>query len=437
MTTYVSCHGSIHSSRPTTFVPYYVPEVRYYSQADENLYQANELGILSRGDLGMGDPNDSYAAGGEIPNYGLSPDSSQDAALATYFEPSGGSLFLLDRSTYLCMHDGTDDNGQAKACDEDEGVHYCSGLFGRQAWSDSRLQEDIVMLACRGIRGRQNAASRAIGADPGDTDVMDATSDFVARWNAADDDGKAAIWDDPELPEGTKVMMLPNSAVGNWVATRQARWLIDSDGDLALYNYYLGSEQARYKATFDADADIAAAVARAQQQVADFKAAGPEDRLALWQALTAADQQHLAALDPEIQAFGERVDLLGGLGQPADDPVAETAVRLIDQHAAMAAGVERLTGTDADSDAVAELTMAFETFMTDANSFQMMADQPGAQHLLSTAVGVYSAGAELGVKLSLYQESPDDSTLAELRTAAETLGQWTAALQGAQSVPTG
>src|SRR3954451_3253813 len=111
MTVYVSCHGGLFDTRPETFVPYYMPTVKFYAKADENLYQSNELGALARADLGIGDANDTYAAKGTIPNYVLTPDSSKEAAMATFFEPSAGSLYLIPKVTALCTWDGKQDDG--------------------------------------------------------------------------------------------------------------------------------------------------------------------------------------------------------------------------------------------------------------------------------------------------------------------------------------
>ena len=424
MTAYVSCHGSLDSSRPETFVPYYISAVKYYSKADDNLYQSNEMGILAQADLGLGEPNDNYGPGDPIPNYSLSPNSSEDAALSTYFEPSGGKLYLRDGRTAMCMNDGTDDEGQPQACDKDQQVHYCSGLLGKKAWADKSLQGDIVMLACRGIRGRANKSTPGIGADD-DTFVNDAVKDLVAQWTAADASGKQALYD--RYTPATRALMMSHSyAYCEWDAARQARGLIASDGDQAMLAYYLSGEQANYRKALDADPDIAASLGRARQQVADFKAAAHDARSTLWAGLSAADRQYLAARDPEIQqwadSYGDRAELLGGPGTVSTDEFAVTAARVGEQFKAISQAIDGLTGSDADANALAGIGEAYGAMMTDGYSLEALS--AGNQDRLRAAVGLYSAGATLGTELQAYGEHPEEDTLVTLKTATGDVGAW-------------
>ncbi len=431
MPAFVSCHGGLSADRPETFVPYYITEIRYYSKADENLYQANEMGLLSRADLGMGDPNDRYAAGAKIPNYALSPNSSDDAAISTFFEPSGTKLYFIPGRTAMCTGDGKDDGGRPKACDEDARVHYCSGLLGTQAWSNSELQGEIVMLACRGVRGRTNAATREIGADSTDTGTVDAVVDFGNRFAAADDRGKAAMWDDPELPEGTKVMMLTHPTVAGWVAVRQAKGLIDTDGDLAVLSYYHSPEQAQHRRAFDADPTIAGSLGRARQRIAAFKALGNSDRYAQWPTLPETDRYYLAVRDAEIQTWsyewGNRALLgLPEHAAPSDDQFLATAVNIEKQVQTLATAVDRLTGTEGDSEAIADITQLYGAIMTDVGALQSLAGQDLDR--LRTAVGAHDSGAALGQALAVYSEGPDQQNLAAVNEATVTFHAWVGAL---------
>jgi len=425
MTVYVSCHGGLFDTRPETFVPYYMPTVKFYAKADENLYQSNELGALARADLGIGDANDTYAAKGTIPNYVLTPDSSKEAAMATFFEPSAGSLYLIPKVTALCTWDGKQDDGVTpKRCDPEKGMHYCSGLFGTMAWADSKLQDEVVMLCCRGIIGRTNSASRPLG---GDTYTTDATSAFSDRWTKADDAGKAAIWDDPELPEGTKVTMLTSRAVSNWVAVRQARGVAASYGDLAMIAYVESPENKDTKEAMEKDPEIAASLARGGKQVSDFKSMNHEARFATWPTMSDNDRNYLGARDEEIGTWvrnhGDRARLFDGQEpQPSNDQYAVTAGRVGEIWGGIATGLYGLTGTQADTSDVGDIAQAYTAFMNDVQSLtNLTGDSVDRQR---AAYGLYQAGADLGSAIAVYQENQDEDNLKSLHAAGENVATW-------------
>jgi hypothetical protein len=300
--TYVSCHGGLASNLPSTFVPGYIRAIEYYAFEGEKLGQVNELGIVAREGTDLGELCDRYRPGDEIPNYQLSPGDDTDAAMVSFFEKRPGSVYVLQEGTFLCAGDGVDQEGTPHACDPDERVHYCTGLLGRIAWADTELQDVIVMLNCRLIAGQPAGHASAIGSDDRDTYVYDALEDFVEQWESTDDIGKAAIWDDPGLPEGTKITMLGYTSIADWVFTRQARWLAASDGDLALYAYYWSPQQAPYRGAFLQDPDVAAAYYRAElAQIAALRQAEELDRFTLWLELTSEQQDSLLLAAPDIR----------------------------------------------------------------------------------------------------------------------------------------
>jgi hypothetical protein len=61
------------------------------------------------------------------------------------------------------------------------------------------------------------------------------------------------------------------------------------------------------------------------------------------------------------------------------------------QASAIATAISQLTGTDADSEAVASIGQAYGAFMGDAGSLQQQAEPQGTE-VLRTAVGVYQQG---------------------------------------------
>lgn len=425
MTTYVSCHGEVHVSTPDTFVPRYIPAVKFYGEANRALRTANELGILARADAGLGAPSDTYTPGGApIPNYSLRPDEDIIAALSTYFEPSGGNLYRIPHETALCMGDAVDDSGAAKPCSKEEGVHHCSGLFGTIAWNDSQLQTELVMLICRTVLGaaKELTADVAIGADRTDTDTWNSTLEFVNRFVRADDEGKAAMYD--PLPEGSKVHLLSHGNVLGWVEARRAKWLVESDGDLAYLAYYENPAQDHYREVFDLEPVLTDALARARAQVSTFKTAGDGLKLHLWAGLSAADRNYLATRDPAIQSWA---DQYGSGAEPlpeSADPWATAAAAVQQQCHAIATAVAQLTGADGDAEQVAGLGNSHAALMGGVAELSANTDAGRAQ----AAAGLETAGAAFGVALAGYGEQPDAATLAELHSTSDTLQHWAVAL---------
>src|SRR5438270_810292 len=105
--------------------------------------------------------------------------------------------------------------------------------------SSTRPETFVPRYVPRAMHFSKAAATREIGADDADTYMADAVQEFSTRWTAADDKERARIWDG--LVEGTRVSMLVLPSVSNWVEARKARGLLESDGNLALYAYYLNA----------------------------------------------------------------------------------------------------------------------------------------------------------------------------------------------------
>jgi hypothetical protein len=123
-----------------------------------------------------------------------------------------------------------------------------------------------------------------------------------------------------------------------------------------------------------------------------------------------------------------REELLGDGGTTTADPARQLITGLEAQAGALAQAVSALTGSEDDANATAEIAMAMETFVQDADSVQQMAGQPGAEHLLDSAAGLYYAAADASSKLAVYQEGPDADSLAELKAAIELANQWASSL---------
>ena len=120
---------------------------------------------------------------------------------------------------------------------------------------------------------------------------------------------------------------------------------------------------------------------------------------------------------------GDPRQLLGDADTATADPALQLITGLEAQAGALAEAVGRLTGTEDDENAAAEIAMAMQTFMNDADTVQQMAGQPGAEHLLDSAAGLSNAATDAASKLAVYQERPDADSLAELTTAVDLANQ--------------
>jgi hypothetical protein len=224
---------------------------------------------------GLGSPNQEFAAGAEIDNYHLYKEDDEGIAQYMQLDPGGNTMVFVGpdvaTNTQLCA----DVAGCAT-----RGDHNCAGILGR-------YRGDLVVLACRGVKGKKNEATRAFGSDSDDplaelsSEMGEWVTGFVARVKA---DPAAAETEFDALPEGTKTMLSPYQDINTW---NQARWVRfyanqdDFDGFVGQVNTSTVDKERLKRWFVDvpayADAFLYLIVVRLRQAMAEGKAASSEE----------------------------------------------------------------------------------------------------------------------------------------------------------------
>jgi hypothetical protein len=250
------------------------------------------------------------------------------------------------------------------------------------------------------------------------------------------------MWDDPELPEGTKVTMLTMRPIAEWVQVRQARGVAAAYGDLAVTSYVASPDNQSSKAAMERDPEIAAALARAQQQVAAFLAADDGTRGSIWSAMSAADRDYLSYRDPQIAAWAQTqappdIQAQPATEQPAGQDALDDVYLILDDWTMQAIALQgawsatdqqiaSFTGTEVDASEVEMLEMTWEMSLSDLDALRTAAGEDANRQQLAT--GLLESGTVFGQALTAYKDAVGEHTLKELQSAGQTFGQWVSSL---------
>jgi hypothetical protein len=231
MTSIVKGHGE-RIDDTETFVPTGT-KVMMFSGYDVDLSTTSALVAIASGSFAS--PNDEAEDGGPIANYEL---STQDDGFYAQWYAMGAAASTalwwvgtdLDDGIRLCNLDGD--------CDESEGTHGCTGVFGQ-------VKDDlIVLLACRGYAEADGptATEQLYGTDVKDplhTITADSNAwmqSFLTRANA---DPDAAEQEYDALPQGTIALLSSTSWGDTWTRGRWVRTFADADDPEGLVNHLL------------------------------------------------------------------------------------------------------------------------------------------------------------------------------------------------------
>lgn len=383
---YVLSHGARKGNYLDTFVPD-GKSISFYSEFDENTLRVNGLAAFNAGDI---KPTETLTGPCPVANYVHS--TFEDDAIAQHIasqsSASGGKPYYVGSD----LPDGIVLCTTPKVCVNTYPQHAdgCAGIFKRVA------EDEIYSVACRGLSGAQNPATRELD---GSTDLLDdnqAEAKRILDWAKTDQDAAMAYWQ--SLTQATRV-----SLASSYVPLRTY-----------AEQYFQGGGEA-----------IPEAVLEARRYL---EAYGEETFYEWVRTLDPASRQHqLIMADPEFAEIVNRMNrqqLLGDGGGGQADPVAQLTARIDEESVAIATAVSQFQGSEQDD--IASVSMTFEALMGDVQQYQASADEAHA----SSAASLYAAGAEVGVKLAMHQEQHEAESLAELTQAVDLMCQWSHSLAG-------
>ncbi len=402
---FILSHGARVSDYPETFVPQ-GKTISFYSEYDQNTLRSIGLAALNAGDV---QPTQTYTAGQTIPNYLLSRFEDEAIAqhLASHSSATNAALYFagmeLPSPTVLCT--------TPKVCVTTKPLHApgCQGAFSKIA------EAEIFSVSCRGVRGQQNQATREMEGSEEALTEWQTEAQRILTWAKTEPDAAMAYYQ--SLTDATKSILHSSNTNlkkfaeqyfaggGNAVpeAVLQARRYLEAYGEPTFYDW---SKQwtTEQREVILAGEGLMNAWLKGKQ-VRDQEA---------WQAFQ-AENPHAAADESAV--------LVTGL-QDQSVAIAESVAQL-----------QQIPVAEHTDDELAQLETAVVTFMTDAQSVQSLAGSPRYAHLLQSAIGVYDAGADAGVKLELHKEARDDESLLQLVDAWELVAQWVAALAAVPTPP--
>jgi hypothetical protein len=209
-------HGLRDRGEEKTFVPDGTT-VKWYSDVDQYLITANGFVAVSSG--AFGNPNDQQGPGNgtqvEVFNYRVAPDLEKRDYVAL-LNRDGHDLKFVGAEVnegYLC-----NDVAGCRA----RGSHACDGVFGLVH------DQELIILACRGVAGMRNAATAAYGRDAADplASITRDTSVFVqgfARRVMTDPISAEREFDN--LSDPVKILLTGWDTISAW---ESIRWAADA-----------------------------------------------------------------------------------------------------------------------------------------------------------------------------------------------------------------
>jgi hypothetical protein len=382
---YVLSHGARVGNYLETFVPA-GKSISFYSEFDENTLRVNGLAAFNAGDIS---PTETLTGPCPVANYVHS--TFEDDAIAQHIasesSASGGKPYYVGSD----LPDGIVLCTTPKVCVTTYPQHAdgCTGVFKRVT------EDEIYSVACRGLSGAKNQATREMD---GSTDLLDdnqAEAKRILDWAQTDGDAAMAYWQ--SLTQATRVSLSSSYTP----LQRYAEQYFQTGGEA-----------------------IPEAVLEAQRYL---EAYGEETFFDwVWTMDPAGRQRQLILHDDQLGAVFERQSRTR-LGLP-ETPLAGPdqfldSARLLEQQVhTLATAVDQLTGSEDDSNAVSEIGELYSVIMTELQTAQTLAGQ--IQDRLQYAVGAASAGANLGPAIAVYGESPDEENLAGLRSGTVNLLEW-------------
>lgn len=203
---YLLSHGARIGNQPNTFVPA-GRTIAFYSEFDQNTLRLNGLAALNAGDI---KPTDTKVGPCEVANYYHS--KFEDAAIAQHLasdsSASGGKSYYvgadLPDPSWLCTTPA-----QCQASYPQHGQQ-CQGVFNRVA------EEEVYSVACRGVWGAKNPATRELD---GTTELLGenaAEAQRLLAWKDTDPAAAMAYWQ--SLTQATQSMI---AATGPGVSFKQ------------------------------------------------------------------------------------------------------------------------------------------------------------------------------------------------------------------------
>jgi hypothetical protein len=388
-------HGSRVPGASKTFVPE-GRSLSFFSELDENTLRTVGLAALSAGDI---KPTETFAAGAEVDNYYLSAFNDEEMAqhLASESSRTGGVLHFIGAGTlpdklWLCTSD---------KCKAPKHSLFCKGIFKLVA------EQELISVTCRGVWGQNSPSTEALGKDAMHNAGAAEKEDFVNETQAK---GKELF--DRSATEPEAVIQELESMTE---ATRQI-----------LYNDYTPLQRFA-KAYYDQGGESTpAAILEARRTL---EAVGEHGFVMVVEEQYDAKQKELVLTDPDLKdvykrllpavqrerLLGEQVARQRSILEEAETE-GETLAAIATQ---MGQTTATLTGSDADSDQVAALTTAFESFMQAVTVVQNIADKETLQSIQSLAARAYQAGADAAMALAVYSESMDTDNLPKFKTAIE------------------
>lgn len=388
---YLLSHGARVGNQPDTFVPA-GRSISFYSEFDQNTLRLSGLAALNAGDI---KPTQTFYGPCPVSNYYHS--RFEDPAIAQHLanesSASGGTSYYvgdqLPDPSWLCTTPS-----QCRATYPQHGPQ-CEGVFKKIT------EEEIYSVACRGVWGQKNAATRELD---GSTELLDENTEEARRllaWKDTDPAAAMAYWQ--SLTQATRTMI---AATGPGVAFRQFAEQYFAGGGASTTEAVL--EARRYLDAYGEDTFF------------DW----------VWAMDPAGRQRQLILGNQQLGALFERKSRerlgLPGTHQPSDDQFIATAQTVRKQTETLATAIDLLTGSSDDSNAVSEIGQLYTAIMTDVQSLQQLAGQD--QERARNAAGADSTGGSLGQAIAIYSENPDEENLATLRSATEAFFAWVAVL---------
>ncbi len=409
-------HGIRVPGVEKTFVPA-GRSISFYSNVDENTLRANGLAALNAGDI---PPVETFAGESEVDNYGLS--RFEDSAIAQHMASEssltdGKSYFIgmdtLASPLFLCTN--------PKACARTKPRHsmFCKGLFALVP------EEELLSVTCRGVQGQQNPGTARLGAPQVDDTGHDSSEDFTAERRAEAQrlltlgrtDPAAAIKQIESLSEPTRQMLFSIQQLKDFVedyykkggaatpeAVLEARRALEALGE-ASFADHVDKYDLKQKEMVLADPDLKAAYQRSDEKRI-------QDRL------------KQRELDRERLGLIERQRTIREEAQHQIDTLEKQAAEI-------GIAVSSLSSTEANSNSIAELTVAFTALMSTIEVIQNIARNKKLDTVTAQAAAVYQDGADTGVSLSIYSEGPDTENLSKLKAIVEKMIQSTGTLSAA------